>query len=221
MFAGHIGVALAIGRRERRINVGVFVASALLLDFALWLFVLLGWEAVSIPPDYTATHQPEFVFPYTHGLLGALAWSLLAAVAVCLAYSKLGALSAVLIAAAVFSHWILDAIVHRPELPLLGEASATIGLALWNQMTIALLVEAAIVAIGLYLFLPNSGLTRGKSMALVIASLAMLGFTAFGMTLAPPPPSTKAMAMTSFIIVPVVSALYAWLGRAPRERAPA
>jgi membrane-bound metal-dependent hydrolase YbcI (DUF457 family) len=221
MFAGHIGVALAIGRRERRINVGVFVAAAMLLDFALWLFVLLGWEAVNIPADYAATHQPEFVFPYTHGLLSALAWSLLAAVAVRLVYSNLSTLSAVLIAAAVFSHWILDAIVHRPELPLLGDASAKIGLALWNHMTTALVVEAAMVAIGLYLFLPTSGLTRGTSMALVIASLAMLGFTAFGMTLAPPPPSTQAMAMTSLIIVPAVSALYAWLGRPPHERAAA
>ena len=48
MFAGHIGAALAIGRAERAVNVGVFVAAALLLDFLLWLFVLLGWESVAV-----------------------------------------------------------------------------------------------------------------------------------------------------------------------------
>jgi hypothetical protein len=48
MFAGHVGVGLAIGRVERRVNVGVFVASALLLDFVLWLFVLGGLESMSV-----------------------------------------------------------------------------------------------------------------------------------------------------------------------------
>lgn len=72
MFAGHVGIALAIGRRERRLNIGVFVAAALLLDFALWLFVLLDWETVRIPADFVATRQPEFVFPFTHGLTAAL-----------------------------------------------------------------------------------------------------------------------------------------------------
>jgi hypothetical protein len=81
MFAGDIGAALAIGRAERRVNVGVFVAAALLLDVLLWLFVLLGWESVVIPADFANRHQPEFVFPYSHGLLSALGWSLLAAAA--------------------------------------------------------------------------------------------------------------------------------------------
>lgn len=78
MFAGHVGVALVIGRVERRVNVGIFVIAALLLDFALWLFILLGWESVTIPDDFTTTHQPHFVFPYSHGLLAAAGWSVLA-----------------------------------------------------------------------------------------------------------------------------------------------
>ena len=69
MFAGHIGAALAIGRAERGLNVGLFIAAALLLDFLLWTFVLMGWESVAIPADFAATHQAEFVFPYSHGLL--------------------------------------------------------------------------------------------------------------------------------------------------------
>jgi hypothetical protein len=72
MFAGHVGVALAIGRAERRINVGVFIASALFLDLVFWLFVLLGWEFVSIPANFSSTHQCDFIFPYSHGLAHAL-----------------------------------------------------------------------------------------------------------------------------------------------------
>ncbi len=66
MFAGHLGTALAFGRAERGVNVGVFVVAALLLDFLLWLFVLLGWESVTIPADFASKHQAEFVFPYSH-----------------------------------------------------------------------------------------------------------------------------------------------------------
>ena len=84
MFAGHIGAALAIGRAARRVNIGVFMLAALLLDVVLWLFVLLGWESVVIPPTSATTHQAEFVFPFSHGLVASLAWSVLAGVAVSL-----------------------------------------------------------------------------------------------------------------------------------------
>lgn len=71
MLAGHIGAALAIGRAERRINLGAIVSAALLLDCALWLFVLLGWESVTIPANFATARQLAFVFPYSHSLLAA------------------------------------------------------------------------------------------------------------------------------------------------------
>ena len=70
-------------------NVGVFVTGALLLDFVLWLFILLGWESVNIPEDFSDTHQPHFVFPYSHGLLAAGGWSALAGALVLCLYSRL------------------------------------------------------------------------------------------------------------------------------------
>ena len=221
MFAGHIGAALAIGRMERRVNVGVFVASALLLDIGLWLFVLLGWESVRIPADFAATHQPDFVFPYSHGLLAAAAWSAGAGTLAAWRYARLGKArwrAAALVATAVFSHWLLDALVHKPELPLAGDASAKVGLSLWNDMPAALGVEAAIVVIGLGLFLAGGQLARAKSVALAVSSLALLAFTVAGMTIAPPPPSGLAMAASSLVTLVAVCALFAWLGR--RRRAP-
>jgi hypothetical protein len=78
MFAGHVGAAMAIARAEKRVNLGIFVFAALFLDFVLWLLVLLGWESVSIPANFNTTHQPEFIFPYSHGLLASIVWSALA-----------------------------------------------------------------------------------------------------------------------------------------------
>ena len=72
MFAGHVGAALALGRVERRVNVGVFVFAALVLDVLLWLLVLVGLESVTSPANFSATHQPEFAFPCSHGLSASL-----------------------------------------------------------------------------------------------------------------------------------------------------
>jgi hypothetical protein len=214
MFAGHVGAALAIGRVERRINAGAFVFAALLLDVVLWLFVLLGWESVVIPPNFTATHQPEFIFPYSHGLLAAIMWSALAGTVGFIACTKLGIprlRAAVLLAAAVFSHWLLDALVHVAELPLMGADSGKVGLGLWQNMPFALLAEALILIGGLYLFLPGAAMSRTRKLWLSVMCVLILAFTLAGMTIAPPPPSSVAMAATSLITIIVSGALVDWL----------
>jgi hypothetical protein len=216
MFAGHIGVGMAIGRAERRVNVGVFVAAALLLDLVLWPFILLDWESVSIPADVATTHQPHFIFPYSHSVVAAVAWSAVAGLVAFLSRvpaTEARRRAAALVATAVFSHWVLDALVHRPEMPLAGSTSAAVGLALWNNMPAALGVEAAVVAFGAYLFHSGNRLAGSRSLALVVLSLIVLAFTAIGMTVAPPPPSGEAMAVSSLVTVLAVCALVAWLGR--------
>jgi len=215
VFAGHVGAALAIGRAERRINVGAFVLAALLLDVVLWIFVLLGWEAATIPPDFAHTHQLAFEFPFSHGLLASIGWSVLfgalaAYVLVRLPDGRLRA--AVLIGAAVFSHWLLDALVHVPELPLAGAASTKVGLGLWQHLPIALALEALIVVAGLWLYLAGSVLSRGRKVALVALCVIVLVFTIAGMTVAPPPPSATALAGSSLVTLLVLCALILWVG---------
>ncbi len=219
MFAGHVGAALAIGRAERRINVGAFVFAALLLDALLWLFVLLGWESVAIPANFAVTHQPEFVFPYSYGLLAGIAWSALAGAAIIiwtprLREKKLRA--AALVGAAVFSHWLLDALVHAPEMPLAGASSMKVGLGLWQYMPLALAAEAFILVAGLYLFMAGENLSRAWKIWLTLLSLLILALTGAGMTVAPPPPSAMAMAASSLFTIVVVCALACWLGRLPK-----
>jgi hypothetical protein len=219
MLAGHIGVALAIGSTERRVNVGVFIAAALVLDVILWLLVLLGIESVSIPPDFETTRQVAFVFAYSHGLLATAVWSVAAGAIGSWAYPRLPQQRwriGGLIAAAVFSHWLLDALVHKPELPLVGSGSLHVGLGLWDAMPIAVGVEAAIVVVGVYLFVAGSRLSRGRSVALAVLSLAVLALTVFGMTVVPPAPSAFAMALSSLLTLVAVTALAVWLGRLPR-----
>jgi len=222
MFAGHVGAALAIARVERRVNVGVFIAAALVLDMVLWLLVLVGFESVNIPANFTTTHQPEFRFPYSHGLIASLAWSVLAGVVAFAGFAgppRAKVRGAVLIGAAVFSHWLLDALVHAPELPLAGADSTKVGLGLWQDMPVALVTEAGIVVAGLGLFVSGTRLSRARAASLVALSLLLLAFTVAGMTIAPPPPSARAMAGSSLVTLVAVCALACWLGRLPdRER---
>ena len=222
MFAGHVGAALALGRFERRLNVGWLVSAALLLDLMLWVLVLLGVEAVTIPASFAHDHQAAFVFPYSHGLLTGLCWACLAA-ALALAYRtripRLRRRAALLIGVAVFSHWLLDALVHRPELPLAGRDSRGLGLALWDQMPLALVIEAILLIAGVALFARGSALVRRRLVPLALLSLALLALTVAGMTVAPPPPSALAMAASSLGTLIVVCGLYGWLGRAPEPTA--
>ena len=216
MFAGHIAAGLALGRAERRVNVALFVAAAVLLDALLWIFILLGWESVRFPPDFASSHQPAFVFPYSHGLIASLAWSALVA-ALAWGLRRDGRL-ALLLAAAVLSHWVLDFLVHRPELPLAGPSSRALGLALWDSMPLALLLEAAITVGGVALFLAGSGWPRARARALAGFVGITLAFTVIGMTAAPAPPSPQAMALTSLATLVLVIAVVAWFGK---RRAPA
>jgi membrane-bound metal-dependent hydrolase YbcI (DUF457 family) len=218
MFAGHVGAALVIARAERRVNVGVFVFAALLLDVLLWIFVFAGWESVRIPADFASRHQAAFVFPYSHSLLAAAWWSAVAGAAIIVWWQPLDQArirAGALVAAAVFSHWLLDALVHEPEMPLAGAGSAKVGLALWNDIPLALGVEALIVVAGAVLFVAGAGLSRARATGLIALCVLILVVTVAGMTVAPPPPSALAMAESSLAVIAVVSALASWLGRRP------
>lgn len=195
-------------------NVGWFVAAALLLDLLLWVFVLAGFESADIPSDYARTRQAEFHFPYSHGLLAALVWSGIAAAAVLSWHAEPARVRiAALVALAVFSHWVLDVLVHRPEMPLAGAHSPRIGLGLWgSSLPVALAVESLFVFTGLLLYLPRVTSSRSK-LWLAIASLVLLAFTIAGMTVAPAPPSAHAMAASSLVSLTAVCALFLWLGR--------
>jgi hypothetical protein len=81
------------------------------------------------------------------------------------------------------------------------------------DMRAALGVEAAIVIVGLWLFVSGTALTRGRSLALVGLTLLTLVFTAAGMTLAPAPPSGAAMASGSLATLALVCAAAYWCGR--------
>jgi hypothetical protein len=95
----------------------------------------------------------------------------------------------------------------RPELPLAGAASHVVGLGLWSNIPVALLLEGAIVVLGLYLFVSGSKVERRKPSALVVLTLVVMALTVVGMTMAPAPPSATAMAESSLATLVVACVL--------------
>src|SRR3989454_2318569 len=160
MFVGHYGVSFAAKRRDPSIPLWALFVAVQLLDVSWSLFVFFGVEKVRIVPGITASNPLDLYYmPYTHSLVAALLWSLGAYVA----YRSIRGFgasrrAALLVAAAVFSHWVLDLIVHRPDLPLYDN-TLKMGLGLWNYRAAAFLLEVAILFGGMLLYLRSTTAT--------------------------------------------------------------
>ena len=215
MFVGHVGAGLYFARRSVPVlNAGWFVTAALVQDLLLWVFLLVGLESGRIPPGARHGWELAYQFPYSHGLLSTVVWALGAAALGWTLVPRIGrARAAFGLAAAVTSHGLLDLLVHRPQLPLAGPASPRLGFALWEQMPLALALEAALALAGLWAYLRRAGLSPLRRRLLVGLCLALLLFTAGGMLFAPPPPSITALALSSLVLQALVCGLVFWIAR--------
>jgi len=162
MGIGHAAVALGASRAEPRINVGLLIFAAFLADFLLGILAAVGLEPAHVPPDFATRHYLTFTFPYSHEMVSLLLWGILLGALLCWLDRRSRKRAFLVIAALVFSHFILDGLVHAPELPLLGENSPKVGLALWNHMPLELTLETlmAIAGLAIYWRLGGSKVSR-------------------------------------------------------------
>lgn len=218
MFAGHLAAGLALKKVDRRINLGWLFFAALFHDFLLGILVLFRFERIIIPTDFAQQHYLTFTFPYSHSLAASIVWSLLAfgiTYAVLPRWTSQERKRAGLtLSLAVFSHFVFDWIVHVPDLPLWSDASPKIGLGLWNDLTIAMIVEVALVVVGFVLYLvtikPKSNLNR---YGLGILLLFVSSMTVMGQLLAETPPPSTGAAM-SWILQPfLICGLAFWFDK--------
>jgi hypothetical protein len=192
MFVGHYGAALALKGAESRASLGLLFLGVQFVDILFFPLVLAGVEQMNIVPGYTESTHFELAFmPYTHSLVASFLWAaLIAAGAFVLLGDRARRLSiAIVLGAAVFSHWVLDLVVHTPDLPLSGEGSTKLGLGLWNSAPLTFFLEAVLLLGGLWLYLrattPKAGsrLARFGMAGLVVFLIALNGYNLFG----PPP----------------------------------
>jgi hypothetical protein len=136
MFLGHFGVALAAKKAAPKASLGTLVLAAQLADLLWPVFLLLGWEKVRIAPGNTRVTPLEFTsYPYSHSLVAQLLWGLAIGI-VYFAFRRDGR-SALIVAFVVPSHWVLDYVAHRPDMPIVP-GGPRYGLGMWNSLPLTL-----------------------------------------------------------------------------------
>ncbi len=207
MFVGHYGVSFAAKRAEHSIPLWVLFLAVQFLD-VLWApCILLGIERVRIVPGFTASNPLDLYYmPYTHGLVSAILWSCAGGLVYQAAARPSGRQPGVIVGLAVFSHWVLDFLVHRPDLPLYDN-TAKVGLGLWNTPALAFGLEAALLFGGIWLCLRGRLARSLGTMAFGVLMLGIQAYIFFG----PPPPSDRAAAATALMAYAVFATVIWWL----------
>ena len=192
MFVGHYGVGFATKRADASIPLWVLFLAVQWLDVIWAPLVLLGVEKVRIVTGFTATNPLDLYYmPYTHSLIAAMLWSA-AAAGVYRTVTASSAISGLLVGLAVFSHWILDFIVHVPDLPLYDNR-AKVGLGLWNAPILAFSLEATLLVGAIALYLREGHTWRLAIIGFGVVMLVIHAYVFFG----PPPVSPAAAAGTA------------------------
>ncbi|HJR50259.1 MAG TPA: hypothetical protein VJ794_04080 [Gemmatimonadales bacterium] len=217
MFLGHFGAAFALKRLEPKLSLGTLFLAVQLPDLLWGAFLLTGWEQVRIDPGYTAVTPLQFIhYPISHSLLGMAGWS----VAVAAAYYSWPTRdtsrhwqAAALVGLAVLSHYLLDLLVHVPDLPVSGDSSIRLGFGLWNHPIATLLLELATLAAGVTVYIAYRStrhpVRAGRLGGLVTALFSIYLLSFFG----PPPPSVTVIAAADIVGLLLLVAFAAWTDR--------
>ncbi len=191
MFIGHYGIGLAGKKPAKTLSLGTLFLATQWLDLIWPILILLNIEHVELNPGDTKMTPLNFIdYPYSHSLIYVLGWSILVGVVYYLI--KKNKRNALIVGLLVLSHWALDLLVHRPDLPILT-TGPYVGFGLWNMPTIAVILEFSIYIIGIWLYTsvtsPKDKIGKYAFWSLVI----FLGLIHIVNLTGPPPPDVKAI----------------------------
>ena len=173
MFVGHYAASLALKSFEKKASLGILFLAVQFVDILFFPFVLAGIERMNIVENFTeSTHFELEYMPYTHGLFASLLWAVAAYAVFRWLFVRKQSV-AVVVALAVFSHWLLDLPVHTPDLPLWSDASPKLGLGLWNNALATYILEAALLLLALWMYL------RSTKAATAVGKYGMVVFVGF------------------------------------------
>lgn len=192
MFAGHFAVGLGGKALQPRVSLGTWFLSVQFLDLLWPIFLLLGWEHVRVTPGYTRMTPLDFYdYPFTHSLFAAVVWSVVFGVAYRVLRRPEPGFArgrvALLLGCGVLSHWLLDFLVHRPDLPLAPMAGPYVGLGLWNHPALAIPLEGALYGLGVYLYLRSTRARDGVGRFGLAGLLLLILASWLGSIFGPPP----------------------------------
>jgi membrane-bound metal-dependent hydrolase YbcI (DUF457 family) len=212
MFIGHFAVAFAAKPAAPSVSLGTLFFACEWVDLVWPVFLLAGIERVEIHPGVTAFTPLDFVhYPWTHSLLMCTAW----AAALGLLYFRLtkNRKAALVVAAVVLSHWFLDLMVHRPDLPLAPGSDSRFGLGLWSSVPATLALEAVLFAAALLFYIKRTNALDRIGRCGLWGIVLFLLSAYFGAAFGPPPPSVETIAWAGLIGGAVTALLGYWVDR--------
>ncbi|MCB9170545.1 MAG: hypothetical protein H6597_01565 [Flavobacteriales bacterium] len=193
MFIGHFALGMAAKRLVPRVSLGVLFIAAQFLDLLWPVLLLTGVEQARIVPGITALTPLDFThYPISHSLVMATVWGVLVGVVAYLV--RRNGRVALVLGALVLSHWVLDLLVHRPDLPISPLGGPKVGLGLWNMPVAALVLELGLFAWGVWVYV-RCTTARDK-----VGRIGFWALVAFFLVvhlmnvLGPPPPNMTAVA---------------------------
>jgi|SRR5689334_9397181 len=196
MFIGHFGVGFGAKKAAPRASLGTLFIAAQFLDLLWPTLLILGVEHVAIAPGFTKATPLAFTdYPISHSLLLVVFWGFVVGGIYWL--RKRNVRYAVILGACVVSHWILDLLVHAPDLPLTPGVSPKFGFGLWNVPSLALLIEGTIFLGGLVLYMRATSAKNAVGRYGLAALVGLLLLSHAASMLGPPPPNVAAIAWVS------------------------
>jgi hypothetical protein len=217
MMIGHIAPALAGKKFAPKTSLGTLIFAGVFLDLLWPVFNLAGIEHFRITPGISkVTPLDLYDFPYSHGLVFSLLWSILFG-AVYFALKK-NRRAAVILALCVFSHWILDFISHIQDLPIVPGGSVKLGLGLWNSVPGTVIVEYGLFLAGLVVYFRSTKAKnmRGKILPVFFAVFLTLSYA--GGFFSPLPSDMKALIIGSLFSQILFIAIGYWTDRNRESR---
>ncbi len=197
MFIGHYVAALGAKKISPKVSLGTLLLASQFIDLLWPIFLLLGLEHVRIDPGNTVFTPLDFYdYPISHSLLAVFGWSLGFGL-VYYAVRRSGR-NAVILGALVLSHWVLDFISHRPDLPLIPGGTTRVGLGLWNSFAASVMVETALFVVGAFLYLRAAKARDRVGKYALWAFLLLLAALYVANMFGPPPPGVQALAVAAF-----------------------
>jgi len=154
---GHLALGLAAKGVVPKASLWVLLAASEVPDLLFFVFKAAGIENEGVSTTNLAQGvrilSPGSI-PWSHGLFMCLVWSVVAAAIAFIHYRDRR--TSTVVGLLVFSHWVLDFIVHVPDLPLLFEGSPLVGLGLWASgpgLIVSGILEFVLLAGGLAIYL--------------------------------------------------------------------
>jgi hypothetical protein len=212
MFLGHYGVAFAAKKAAPKVSLGTLVLAAQFADILWPVLLLLGIEKVRIVPGLLAASPFDFIsYPISHSLVAQLGWGAL----FCLLYFaiKRDAKTALLVGSLVPTHWVLDFIAHRPDMPIFP-GGPKYGLGMWNSVPLTISVEYVLFAAGIAVYASTTRAKDLKGNVVLWSFIGVLGALYPASMFGPPPASVQALAWSAIGIWLTVP----WAAWADRHR---